>query len=120
MNTARLQFNDGVKFSEEIMTLMALPDEKYYQPDLSVGDTVNVFDGESIVSMTVADVSGDVCKEYTLQDLCGFFYLAEAWRWTEDLGDILKTKTSLRHKRSAGHDSRCRCGPVKSQESKAP
>lgn len=118
MNTARLQFNEGIKFSNEIMELLALPEEKYYQPDLSVGDTVNVFDGERIVSMTVANMEGNVVKEYTLMDLCGFFYLAEAWRWTEDLGDVLKTKTSLRNKRTAGYGTHCQCEPVKSQENK--
>lgn len=116
MNTAKLQFNEGVRFSNEIMALMAMPEEEYYQPDLLVGDTVNVFNGDAIVSMTVTCRPDSKNMDYMLMDLCGFFYMASPWRWTEDLGDILKTKTAMQHKRASGYTERCRCDAVRIED----
>lgn len=100
-----LQFNETIsKYTPEIMDLLNAPEEEYYQPDLKVGDSVNVFNTEAIVVMTVEGIDG---KEFTLSDHCGFRYLAEAWRWTEDLGVVLKTKTSMRSKKAAGWGTKC-------------
>ena len=109
MNTNILQFTESANLDSLLLDLLQQKDEAYYQPKLVVGDTVNVFDGDQLTCMTIMMITGKNVKEYTLQDSCGFMYLAESWRWTEDLGDILKTKTSMRHKRNAGWGVKCCC-----------
>ena len=101
----KLEFQESApRFSEEIIELMNTPEDIYYKPNLEIGDTTNVFNGEEIVAMTIERIDG---SEYTLTDRCGYLFLAEIWRWSEQLGDILRTKTSMKNAKKAGWKNTC-------------
>ncbi len=112
-----LQINPMVtEMSEELMNLIHLNEDppEAYIPKVKVGETVKVFNCTEIVEMTVISVDNKG-RELGLQDDCGFRHLAFLWRWTEDLGDIFMTKTSMRHKSEGAWNPSCckKCSLVK-------
>ena len=104
MNMTLQHKEPGSQLSQEIIDLMNSPADDFYEPDLVIGDSVNVFNHEEIVSMTIEKIDG---KQFTLTDRCGFMFLAEIWRWSEQFGDVLRTKTSMRNARKAGWKNTC-------------
>jgi len=108
MTASVYQFNEAspAGLTEEILDLVRTPErEDHYKPAMpEVGDQINVFNGETVVQMTVESTT---VNEVSASDLCGFNYLLEPFRWTESFGDVWKSKTSMRNKKTAGWGSKC-------------